>query len=66
MIGLSDNEIINKGFLISRDDKSLDIIENIIRNGISCRDYYSSYYENQWNSIYLENMRNMMMELLER
>ncbi len=30
MIGLSDNEIINKGFLISRDDKSLDIIENII------------------------------------
>ena len=62
MIGLSDNEIINKGFLISRDDKSLDII----RNGISCRDYYSSYYENQWNSIYLENMRNMMMELLER
>lgn len=30
MIGLSDNEIINKGFLISKDDKSLDIIENII------------------------------------
>ena len=57
MIGLEDNEIINKGFNISSDFGTLNIINNIINKGISCLDYYSSYYENQWNSVNREQIR---------
>ena len=58
MIGIEDNEIINKGFIISKYIDFINIIKEIISKGINCYDYYSFYYDNQWNIVYCENIRD--------